>query len=72
MAGAAAFSQIAAMLHRMSIPQDQIKQLETAIKNQKYVILLLGSRQELEPFRYKIEHSGAELFLEFAKDKLEV
>lgn len=72
MAGAAAFSQVAAMLHRMGIPQNQIKQLEAAIKEEKYVILLLGSRQELEPFRYKIEHSGAELFLEFAKDRLEV
>ncbi len=72
MAAAAAFSQIANMLHRMGIPQDQLKQLEAAIKADKYVILLLGSREELEPFRYKIEHSGAELFVEFAKDKLEV
>jgi len=72
MAAAAAFSQIANMLQRMGIPQDQLKQLEVAIKADKYVILLLGSREELEPFRYKIEHSGAELFLEFAKDKLEV
>lgn len=72
MAAAAAFSQIANMLHRMGIPQDQLKQLEAAIKADKYVMLLLGSREELEPFRYKIEHSGAELFLEFAKDKLEV
>ena len=72
MAAAAAFSQIANMLQRMGIPQHQLKQLETAIKADKYVILLLGSREELEPFRYKIEHSGAELFLEFAKDKLEL
>ena len=72
MAASAAFSQIANMLHRMGIPQEQLKQLEAAIKTDKYVILLLGSREELEPFRYKIEHSGAELFLEFAKDKLEV
>lgn len=72
MAASAAFSQIANMLHRMGIPQGQLKQLEAAIKANKYVILLLGSREELEPFRYKIEHSGAELFLEFAKDKLEV
>ncbi len=72
MAAAAGFSQIANMLQRMGIPQHQLKQLETAIKADKYVILLLGSREELELFRYKIEHSGAELFLEFTKDKLEV
>jgi len=72
MAAAAGFSQIANMLHRMGIPQHQLKQLEAAIKADKYVILLLGSRDELEPFRYKVEHSGAELFLEFAKDKLEI
>jgi hypothetical protein len=72
MAGAAAFSQVAAMLHRMGIPQEQIKQLENAIKADKYVILLLGSPEELAPFRHRIEHSGAELCLEFAKDGLEV
>ena len=72
MAAAAAFSQVSAMLHRMGIPQDEIAKLEAAIKAEKYVIVLLGSREELEPFRYKIEHSGAELFLEFAKDRLEV
>ncbi len=72
MAAAAAFSQVTSMLHRMGIPQDQIHQLEMAIKAEKFVIIMLGSRDELEPFRYKIEHSGAELFLEFAKDRLEV
>lgn len=72
MAAAASFSQVAAMLYRMGIPPDQIKQLENAIKADKYVILLRGSVAELAPFRYRVEHSGAELFLEFAKHRLEV
>jgi len=72
MAAAAAFSQIASILHRMGIPRDKIRQLENAIKEKKYVIILIGSTEELEPFRFKIEHSGAELFLELAKGKLEV
>lgn len=72
MAAAAAFSHVASMLHRMGIPQDQIKLLEQAIKQNKYVVLLMGSRQELAPFRHRIEHSGAERVLEFAKDRLEV
>ena len=72
MAAGAAFSQVAAALHRMGIPQEHLKQLEAAIKADKYVIILHGSRAELEPFRYRIEHSGAELFLEFSKDKMEL
>jgi hypothetical protein len=72
MAAGAAFSQVAAALHRMGIPQEQLKQLEAAIKTDKYVIILHGSRAELEPFRYRIEHSGAELFLEFSKDRVEL
>lgn len=72
MAAGAAFSQVAGALHRMGIPREQLKQLEKAIKADKYVIMLLGSRDELEPFRYRIEHSGAELFLEFAKDRVEL
>jgi hypothetical protein len=70
MAAGAAFSQVAATLHRMGIPQEQLKLLEKAIKSDKYVIVLHGSRAELEPFRYRIEHSGAELFMEFAKDRM--
>lgn len=70
MAAGAAFSQVAAALHRMGVPQEQLKQLEKAIKADKYVIVLHGSRAELEPFRYRIEHSGAELFLEFSKDRM--
>ncbi|MFC1747302.1 hypothetical protein ACFL2V_00695 [Pseudomonadota bacterium] len=72
MAAGAAFSNISTMLHRMGIPRDQLKLLEKAIKDGKYVIVLQGSREELEPFRYRIEHSGAELFLDFPKDRLEV
>lgn len=72
MAAAAAFSQVAATLHRMGIPAEQLKLLEKAIKSNKYVIVLHGSRAELEPFRYRIEHSGAELFLEFSKDRGEM
>lgn len=72
MAAGAAFSQVAAALHRMGIPPEQLKQLELAIKADKYVIVLHGSRAELEPFRYRIEHSGAELFLEFSKDRMVV
>lgn len=72
MAAGAAFSQVAAALHRMGIPQEQLKQLEKAIRDDKYVIVIHGSRNELEPFRYRIEHSGAELFLEFAKDRLDM
>lgn len=72
MAAAAAFSQVAAALHRMGIPPEQLKQLEKAIKADKYVIVLHGSRAELEPFRYRIEHSGTELFLEFSKERFEL
>ena len=72
MAAGAAFSQVAGALHRMGIPPEQLKQLEKAIKADKYVIVIHGSREELEPFRYRIEHSGTELFLEFAKDRLEL
>ncbi len=71
-AAGAAFSQISTVLHRMGIPKEQLKQLKKAIKDEKYVIVLLGSREELDPFRYKIEHSGAELFLDFPRDRLEV
>lgn len=72
MAAGAAFTNISTMLHRMGIPQEKLKLLEKAIKEKKYVIVLQGSREELEPFRYRIEHSGAELFLDFPKDQLEV
>ncbi len=72
MAAAAAFSQIATMLHRMGIPQEQLQQLEAAIKAEKYVIVLIGSRRELEPFYHSIEYSGAELFLKFIREGLEV
>ncbi len=72
MAGAAAFTNISTMLHRMGIPQEKLKLLETAIKEEKYVIVLQGSREELEPFRFRIEHSGAEHFMDFPKDRLEV
>ncbi|ALP52995.1 hypothetical protein Tel_07405 [Candidatus Tenderia electrophaga] len=72
MAAAAAFSHVASMLHRMGIPEEQIEVLEQAIKAHKYVVLLIGSRRELEPFQHRIEHSGAERVLNFAKDRLEV
>ena len=72
MAASAAFTQISTMLHRMGIPKEQLKQLKKAIKDEKYVIVLLGSREELAPFRYRIEHSGAELLLDFPRDRLEV
>jgi len=71
MAAAAAFSQIASILHRMGIPRGHIKQLENAIKEKKYVIILMGSPEELDRFRFKIEHSGAELFLELTQGQLE-
>lgn len=68
---AAALTNLANELHRMGIPKEALSQLNKAIKDDKYVIILMGSREELEPFRYRIEHSGAELFLEFAKDRFD-
>ena len=67
---AAALTNLANELHRMGIPKEELKQLNQAIKDDKYVIILMGSREELEAFHYRIEHSGAELFLEFSKDRL--
>ena len=72
MAAAAALSQGAAALYRMGIPREQLHQLAQAIKADKYVIILHGSRAELEPFRYRIEQSGAELFMEFAKERVKI
>lgn len=68
---AASLTNLANELHRMGIPKDQLKQLNQAVKDDKYVLILQGSRQELEPFRHRTEYSGAELFLEFANDRFE-
>jgi len=68
---AAALTNLANELHRMGIPKAQLKQLNQAIKEDKYVIIMQGSREELERFRHRTEYSGAELFLEFAKDRFE-
>ena len=72
MAAAAAFTQVANMLNRMGVPKEHLDKLEQAIKDHKFVILLQGSREELEPFRYKIEHSGAEFFLDCTAFRMEV
>ncbi len=68
---AAALTNLANELHRMGIPKDQLKILEQAIKDDKHVIVMQGSREELERFRFRTENSGAEFFVEFANDQFE-
>lgn len=68
---AAALTNLANELHRMGIPKDQLKILEKAIKDNKHVIIMQGSREELERFRFRTENSGTEFFVEFANDQFE-
>ena len=72
MAAGATFTQISTMLYRMGIPKEKLDLLEKAIKDEKYIIVLQGSKEELERFRFRIEHSGAELFLDFPKARLKI
>lgn len=53
--GAAALSQLAVGYHRAGIPKDMIASLHKAIEDGRYVLMVLGTQQELAQRRTAIE-----------------
>ncbi len=60
MAGAAAVSHLASALHRIGIPEEELEQLETAIEDGQYVVILHSAPDEAEKLLHTLAWAGAE------------
>ena len=59
MALAALLSEVLVTLHRFGIPEDALQELEQAIQDDGYVMILQGSELELEPQKRWLQWAGA-------------
>lgn len=59
MAGAAAMTHMAAVMHRMGIPQDQLDHLHQAIVDGHFVLLLREPADQTQPWLDILNHSAA-------------
>lgn len=60
MAGAAALTQLAAALHRLGIPAEDIKEIHEAIEQDRYVVILHCAPEEAEHCAARLGWSGAD------------
>jgi hypothetical protein len=60
MAGAAAVSQLASALHRIGIPEVNLREIESAIDAGKYVVILHNDPQASEKYARLLRWAGAE------------
>lgn len=60
MAGAAAVSQLASALHRIGIPEAELQQIESAIEDGQYVVILHCAPEESEKHAHTLAWAGAE------------
>ncbi len=65
MAGAAALTGLASALHRMGIPQDALAEIEKAVSEGAYVVMLHCDATEVEKCLIKIRWAGAEKSYDF-------
>jgi flagellar biosynthesis/type III secretory pathway ATPase len=65
MAGAAALTHLASVMHRMGIPQDQLDHLHQAIVDGHYVLLLRESADQVQPWLDVLRQSEAAEVQEF-------
>ncbi len=65
MAGAAAMTQLATVMHRMGVPQDQLDHLHQAIEDGHYVLLLRQDAHQIQPWLDVLRGSEAKEVLEF-------
>ncbi len=64
MAGAAALTHLASVMHRMGIPQDQLDHLHQAIVDGHYVLLLREAEDQVQPWLDVLRQSEAREVLE--------
>lgn len=60
MAGAAAVSHLASALHRIGIPEAELEQIETAIENGNYVVILHCAPEESDKHARTLAWAGAD------------
>jgi hypothetical protein len=65
MAGAAALTHLASVMHRMGIPQDQLDHLHQAIVDGHYVLLLREAADQVQPWLDVLRQSEAAEVQEF-------
>lgn len=66
MALAALLSEVLVRLNRFGIPEDDLHELEQAIRDGGYVMILQGDEAELEPQRRWLQWAGAVSILSFS------
>ena len=59
MAGAAALTHLASVMHRMGIPQDRLDHLHQAIVDGHFVLLLREAADQIQPWLDVIRRSDA-------------
>ncbi len=64
MAGAAALTHLASVMHRMGIPQDKLDHLHQAIADGHFVLLLREAADQVQPWLDVIRRSGAREVME--------
>lgn len=64
MAGAAALTHLASVMHRMGIPQDQLDHLHQAIVEGHFVLLLRETADQIQPWLDVIRQSDAKEVME--------
>lgn len=64
MTGAAELTHLASAMHRMGIPEEMLARLHHAIEEGRYLLLLRGSRSELQEWRGVLAWSDADETLE--------
>lgn len=64
MAGAAALTHLASVMHRMGIPQDKLDHLHQAIVDGQFVLLLREAADQVQPWLDVIRHSEAKEVME--------
>ncbi len=60
MAGAAALSQLASALHRIGMPEEEVKRVETAIEEGRQVVILHTTTDETEKWDRLLRWAGAD------------
>lgn len=60
MAGAAVISHLASALHRIGIPEDELKQIEAAVEAGQYIVILHCAPNEAEKLAHTLAWAGAE------------
>jgi hypothetical protein len=64
MAGAAAATHLAAVMHRMGIPHEQLDELHAAIEQGHYVLLVRQTTAEISPWKSVLQRSSPRVLLE--------